>query len=62
MGLLDDTRVLTGLALIVVGTLLFVPAMLPNASRLSTYALVPAALLLTAGTWLVGTSGESAAV
>ena len=62
MGLFDDTRVLTGLALILVGTLLFVAAVLPNASGLSTYALVPAALLLTAGTWLVGTSGESAAV
>jgi hypothetical protein len=62
MGLLNDTRVLTGLALIIVGSVLFVPAVLPNASRLSTYALVPAALLLTAGTWLVGTSGDSTAV
>ena len=62
MGLLNDTRVLTGLALIIVGSVLFVPAVLPNASRLSTYALVPAALLLTAGTWLVGTSGDSTVV
>jgi hypothetical protein len=62
MGLFDDTRVLTGIALILVGTLLFVPAALPNASTFSTYALVPAALLLTAGTWLVGTSGDSSAV
>ena len=62
MSLLGDTRVLTGLALILVGSVLLVPAILPNAPALSTYALVPAALLLTAGTWLVGTSGESAAV
>ena len=62
MSLLGDTRVLTGLALILVGSVLLVPAILPNAPTFSTYALVPAALLLTAGTWLVGTSGESAAV
>lgn len=62
MSLLDDTRVLAGLALILVGSVLLVPAMLPNASTLSTYALVPAALLLTVGTWLVGTSGESSPV
>jgi hypothetical protein len=59
MGLLNNTRVLVGLALILVGSLLFVPAMLPNTSVLFTYALVPAALLLTAGTWLVGTSDTS---
>ena len=62
MSLLGDTRVLSGLALIIVGSVLLVPAMLPNAPTFSTYALILAALLLTAGTWLVGTSGETAAV
>ncbi|MFB6252431.1 MAG: hypothetical protein ABEI27_12250 [Halobellus sp.] len=62
MTALDDTRVLSGLALILVGSVLFVPAMLPNASAFSTYALVPAALFLTVGTWLVGTSSESSPV
>jgi hypothetical protein len=62
MRLLDDTRVLTGLALILVGSVLFVPAILPNAPELLTYALVPAAMLLTVGTWLVGTSGDSSVV
>ncbi|GGJ13016.1 hypothetical protein GCM10008995_23570 [Halobellus salinus] len=62
MTLFDNTRVLVGIALILVGSVLFVPAILPNASTVSTYALVPAALLLTAGTWLVGTSSDSSAV
>jgi fucose permease len=62
MGLLSDTRVLVGLALILVGSVLFVPAVLPNTSQLFTYALFPAALLLTVGTWLVGTAGESSPV
>lgn len=62
MELLNDTRVLVGLALILVGAVLFVPAVLPNTSRLFTYALVPAALFLTAGTWLVGTASDSSPV
>jgi hypothetical protein len=39
-----------------------VPAVLPNASQLFTYGLVPATALLTLGTWLVGTSEDGAAV
>ncbi|SDX99582.1 hypothetical protein [Halobellus clavatus] len=56
MGLFDSTRVLVGIALMIVGTLLFLPGIFPGTSQLFTYALVPAAALLTLGTWLVGTS------
>ncbi|MFA1612170.1 hypothetical protein [Halobellus rubicundus] len=62
MGLFDSTRVLVGIALIVVGTLLFVPGILPSSAQIFTYALVPAAALVTIGTWLVGTSEGSPAV
>jgi Ca2+/Na+ antiporter len=62
MALLDSSRVLVGIALIVVGSLLFVPAVLPTASQVFVYALAPAALLLALGTWLVGTSEDGAAV
>ncbi|RLM56955.1 hypothetical protein DVK02_03905 [Halobellus sp. Atlit-31R] len=56
MGLFDSTRVLAGIALIVVGSLLLLPGAFPNTSPMFTYALVPAAGLVTLGTWLVGTS------
>lgn len=62
MGLFDSTRVLAGIALIVVGTLLFVPGVLPTSAAIFTYALVPAAALLTVGTWLVGTSEDGQVV
>ena len=62
MGLFDSTRVLAGIALIIVGSLLLFPSMLPDASVIFTYALVPAAALVTIGTWLVGTSEGSPAV
>jgi len=62
MGLFDSTRVLAGVALIVVGTLLFIPGALPNSAQLFTYALLPAAALVTIGTWLVGTSEGSPTV
>ena len=62
MGLFDNTRVLAGIALLVVGSLLFLPAVAPNSSQLFTYVLVPAAALVTLGTWLVGTSEDSPAV
>jgi len=62
MGLFDSTRVLAGIALIVVGSLLFLPGMFPGASEIASYALVLGAGLLTYGTWLVGTSEGAPAV
>ena len=62
MGLFDSTRVLAGIALMIVGSLLLLPAVLPTASQLFTYALVLGAGLLTYGTWLVGTSEGAPAV
>ncbi|WP_144904330.1 hypothetical protein [Halobellus captivus] len=56
MGLFDSTRVLAGVALIIVGSLLLLPSVAPNAGQIFTYALVLAAGLITYGTWLVGTS------
>ncbi|ADQ66483.1 hypothetical protein GL213_04430 [Halogeometricum borinquense] len=57
MGLLTSKKALVGLVLMVVGTLAFVPSALGTAS-VPVYALAVAALVLTAGTWLVGTSGD----
>jgi Ca2+/Na+ antiporter len=62
MGLFDSTRVLAGIALMVVGSLLFLPAVYPISSQLFTYALVLGTALLTLGTWLVGTSEGGPAV
>ena len=62
MGLFDSTRVLVGIALMIVGTLLFLPGAFPGTGALFSYALVPAAALVTLGTWLVGTSGDEPAV
>jgi len=62
MSILDSSRVPVGILLIVVGTLLFVPAIFPSTSQLFVYALAPAALLLALGTWLVGTSEGSPTV
>ncbi|MFB6169201.1 MAG: hypothetical protein ABEJ43_10205 [Haloferacaceae archaeon] len=55
-----STRTLAGIVLIVVGSVLFVPAIGPQA--LGWAALVPAALALTAGTYLVGTDVSGRAV
>ncbi|MFB6091431.1 MAG: hypothetical protein ABEK02_00295 [Haloquadratum sp.] len=61
MGLFDSTRVLAGVALLVVGSLLFLPAVFPQSAQVFTYLVVPAVALVTYGTWLVGTSeGEPA--
>ena len=62
MGLFDSTRVLAGIALMIVGSLLLLPAALPSATELFTYALVLGSGLLTYGTWLVGTSEGAPAV
>ncbi|SFR55740.1 hypothetical protein [Halogeometricum limi] len=58
MGLLSSKKSLVGLALMVVGTLAFLPGLLPNATFLSAVGLVVGAIVLTAGTWLVGTDGD----
>lgn len=57
MGTKMSTKGLAGLALMLVGIVLFAPGLLPGAGQLSTVALLPAAILLTVGTYLVGTDG-----
>ncbi|MUV58384.1 hypothetical protein [Halogeometricum sp. CBA1124] len=57
MGLLSSKKALVGLVLMVVGTLAFLPSVIPGVAGVSVYALAVAALVLTVGTWLVGTSG-----
>ncbi|MFB6129543.1 MAG: hypothetical protein ABEJ28_01830 [Salinigranum sp.] len=44
-----------GLVLMIVGIAALFPAMAPSASQLFEYVLVPAILVLTLGTYLVGT-------
>lgn len=51
-----SAKALAGIALIVIGTLLFVPSVSAGTGLLPTVALVPAAALLTLGTYLFGTS------
>jgi len=62
MGLFDSTRVLAGIGLMIVGSLLLLPGIFPDTTQLFTYALVIGAGLLTYGTWLVGTSEGSPTV
>jgi hypothetical protein len=57
MGLLSSKKALIGLALMVVGTLAFLPGVAPTVGPAATWVLVLAAALLTYGTYLVGTSG-----
>lgn len=47
----------TGIILFVVGALLFVPSLLWQEGLLTNGTLVAAAVILTAGTYLYGTSG-----
>ncbi|WP_435124726.1 hypothetical protein [Halobaculum sp. D14] len=51
-----NRQVLIGVALMIVGTALFLPSIQPLSSQLTAVALAPAAILLTVGTYLVGTS------
>ena len=51
-----DTKVLIGAVLMVVGTLILLPATTPGAAPIPNVALAPAAALLAYGTYLVGTS------
>jgi hypothetical protein len=50
-----STRTLVGSVLIIVGSVMFAPAMGVAATEFSNILLVPATILLTAGTYLVGT-------
>lgn len=54
--------VILGGILMLVGTVLFFPSFAPQSGQLATWALVPAAVLLTYGTYLVGTSERGRAV
>ncbi len=47
-----------GLGLMIVGTLLFVPGVMPGSSPLVFASIVAAAVLLTVGTYLFGISGD----
>lgn len=51
-------QTLVGAALMALGTLLFLPGAAPNAGSLSSLGLVVAAVLLTCGTYLVGTGED----
>ncbi|MGM0590205.1 MAG: hypothetical protein ACQETI_01025 [Halobacteriota archaeon] len=56
-----STRGLIGLALMIVGTLGFLPVLLPN-SGIPTLVLLVAAVVLTVGTYLIGTDVTGRAV
>ncbi|AFK20140.1 hypothetical protein E6P09_14510 [Haloferax mediterranei ATCC 33500] len=56
MGLLSSRKAMLGMVLMIVGTIGMLPGMLPAAKQMMTVALVPGALALTLGTWMVGTS------
>ena len=47
-----------GDGLMIVGTLLFIPGVMPGSGPLVLASIVAAALLLTVGTYLFGVSGE----
>jgi len=57
-----ENSVIIGAVLMVVGTVLFFPSLAPQSGSLASWALVPAAALLTYGTYLVGTSEPGRAV
>ena len=60
MGLNLSKTGLVGVVLMLVGTLAFLPGLSPGSSRTTTLVLLPAAaILLTYGTYLVGTDGDS---
>lgn len=59
MGLNVSKKGLVGVVLMLVGVVMFVPGLLPGSSRIATLTLLPAALLLTYGTYLLGTDGGS---
>lgn len=51
-----NKKTIAGAVLLLVGTLLFVPSVYATTEFLWTLALAPAALMLAAGSYLVGTS------
>ena len=55
-----STRTLVGIVLILVGSVLFLPATGVAATGIATVLLAPATLTLTAGTYLVGTDVSGA--
>lgn len=57
-----DKPVAIGAVLMLVGTVLFFPSLAPQSGSLASWALLPAAALLTYGTYLIGTSGEGRSV
>jgi len=59
MSLLGDAQVRRGVLLMAVGSVLFAPALIPHTPPLLNWVLVVGAVLLTYGTWLVGTSEGS---
>jgi hypothetical protein len=60
MGLNLSKTGLVGVVLMLVGTLAFLPGLFPGSGRTTTLVLLPvAAILLTYGTYLVGTDGDS---
>ncbi|ELZ96763.1 hypothetical protein C440_03278 [Haloferax mucosum ATCC BAA-1512] len=56
MGLLSSRKAMVGLVLMIIGTVGMMPGSLPGSEPSLTYALIPGALALTLGTWMVGTS------
>jgi len=48
------SRGVSGVALVLLGTLLYVPALVPGSGWIGYLAVLPATLLLTSGTILVG--------
>ena len=59
MSLLGDAQVRRGVLVMAIGSVLFAPALIPQTPPLLNWMLVVGAVLLTYGTWLVGTSGGS---
>lgn len=57
MGSKLSKKGLVGVVLMLVGALAFLPGLVPSSGQVATFALLPAALLLTYGTYLVGTDG-----
>ena len=59
MSLLGDPQVRRGVMFMAIGSVLFAPALIPQTPPLLNWVLVVGAVLLTYGTWLVGTSEGS---
>jgi len=59
MSLLGDPQVRRGVLFMTIGSVLFAPALIPQTPPLLNWVLVVGAVLLTYGTWLVGTSEGS---